>query len=820
MPLILSTDDSTYTNDGTLNDAPSVRLTGSRVRFINSESGRVISSTNASPAIMIEGNGGTIVNEFGGIIRIFDPLAPATAAAIMGSTGNDVIINSGVINGRVLLGSGNDEFRLIDSGQVNSTFSNGPTVDLGDGDDRYVFAPSTSSSGYVYADGGNGTDRLIMTGPRQNFGGSISNFEILDIQTNGFFESMSGFQRIEVLFANPGHNFAAIRFMNTPLAEVVVGGTNTTPQENRVGIYDRATVGSVTGNAFANTVDIGTDTVIGGAINLGAGDDLLTFFRSQFSNALQQSIGASINGGDGQDTIAVNLVGGDSFNLSNMVNVERVIITNMGQWNEPQPPADYTISVSGISAVSEIWIPASSPSRGSTILPVTLSSIAAPSASLRLGERAIVTLESSVTLGSIAYLNGATPPPPTAPANDALSVNVTNRGTVNGDVQLGIGDDIVDSTGGRVQGRIYGYAGNDRLTGGEGADYLLGGSGADILDGGAGADITDGGTGNDVHYVNNANDQVFERTGEGTADRVITSVSYQLPFNAEVEFVQTDPTVTGSAFLLTGSNTANSIIAAGGADVLTGLGGNDELYGLGGNDQIYGDEGNDYVSGGDGADYLSGGAGDDLMVGGAGADIVLGGAGDDSYYQITPDDLILEYDGQGNDRIYTEVDYVLRSGSYIETLGTTSNAGTDAINLTGNELANTVVGNAGTNRLDGAGGADTLYGGAGLDYFYFSSALGSGNVDTIGDFASVDDLLMIDRRVFQGGGLATGFLDAAAFLSGAGATAATTAAQRFIHNTTTGDLYYDADGTGAQAAVRFANIGAGTPMQNYDLFVI
>ncbi|HEV7232751.1 MAG TPA: calcium-binding protein, partial [Sphingorhabdus sp.] len=68
--------------------------------------------------------------------------------------------------------------------------------------------------------------------------------------------------------------------------------------------------------------------------------------------------------------------------------------------------------------------------------------------------------------------------------------------------------------------------------------------------------------------------------------------------------------------------------------------------------------------------------------------------------------------------------------------------------------------------------------------------------------------------------LSTGFADASAFLSGAGATAATTAAHRFIHDSTTGDLYFDIDGVGGQAAVRFGNIGAGTSIQHYDFFVI
>lgn len=353
---------------------------------------------------------------------------------------------------------------------------------------------------------------------------------------------------------------------------------------------------------------------------------------------------------------------------------------------------------------------------------------------------------------------------------------------------------------------LSGGAGNDTLVGDAGDDSLFGGDGNDSFYGGSGLDYLYGGLGDDTFVVNGSDDIVVEAAGEGNDTIITTALSFALGANVDN---------------LTASGVGNfTFIGNADRNILTSGSGVDELYGLGGNDDLYGFGGNDYISGGDGADYLSGGDGNDLMVGGAGEDTVLGGLGDDSYYQITSDDLIVEYDGQGNDRIFTEVDYVLRAGSYIETLGTTSNAGTANINLTGNELANVIVGNAGTNQLDGGAGSDTLYGGAALDYFYFSSTLGAGNVDTLGDFVSVDDILMVDQRVFTGGGLVAGSLDVAAFLSGAGETAATTSAHRFIHNSTTGDLYYDADGVGGAAAVRFANIGAGTSIQHYDFFVI
>src|SRR5262249_19240130 len=142
-------------------------------------------------------------------------------------------------------------------------------------------------------------------------------------------------------------------------------------------------------------------------------------------------------------------------------------------------------------------------------------------------------------------------------------------------------------------------------------------------------------------------------------------------------------------------------------------------------------------------------------------------------------------------------------------------AGTDAINLGGNELANYLIGNAGANVLDGKSGADTLVGSGGADMFAFSTALGGGNVDKIVDFSVADDTIRLDYAIF--GGLATGALAAGAFAIG---TAAADADDHIIYNSTTGALLYDADGVGGAAAVQFATIGTGLALSAADFLVI
>ena len=132
-------------------------------------------------------------------------------------------------------------------------------------------------------------------------------------------------------------------------------------------------------------------------------------------------------------------------------------------------------------------------------------------------------------------------------------------------------------------------------------------------------------------------------------------------------------------------------------------------------------------------------------------------------------------------------------------------------------------GGDGFDQLRGGAGNDTLTGGTGIDWFIFDTTPNrTTNKDTITDFTSGTDKLQFSKTIFTGlSGAALGDLSSNAFWSGAGVTTAHDADDRFIYETTTGSLYYDADGNASgSAAVLVAMLGATTPLAFTDLYII
>ncbi len=283
--------------------------------------------------------------------------------------------------------------------------------------------------------------------------------------------------------------------------------------------------------------------------------------------------------------------------------------------------------------------------------------------------------------------------------------------------------------------------------------------------------------GNDTYVVDHAADKVEELAGEGV-DRVRSSVDYILPDHVENLLLIGNATISG---------TGNA-----------------------------------------GTNQLVGNRGSNLLDGGAGADEMRGGTGNDTYVVDEAGDQVIELAGEGADRVKSAISYTLTDN--VEHLSLT---GREAINGTGNALANRIYGNKGSNTLEGEGGNDLLrggdrfdrlFGGEGndileggidADRFYFDTPLGRANVDTILDFTQSEDSIFLDDAVFRA--LPSGALASDALAIG---SAASTAAHRIVYNPVTGALLYDADGEGGGAAIQFATLDNHPPALAATDFVV
>ncbi|MFM7788426.1 MAG: M10 family metallopeptidase C-terminal domain-containing protein, partial [Microcystis panniformis] len=131
-------------------------------------------------------------------------------------------------------------------------------------------------------------------------------------------------------------------------------------------------------------------------------------------------------------------------------------------------------------------------------------------------------------------------------------------------------------------------------------------------------------------------------------------------------------------------------------------------------------------------------------------------------------------------------------------------------NLVGGDGNDSLIGNTGNNQLDGGTGNDsltgglgndtligglgndTLTGGGGADRFVYNDSLQG--ADTITDFNSAagQDIINVSAAGF-GAGLVVGNLPGSRFVANSTGTA-TNVTQRFIYNSSNGQLLFDPDG--------------------------
>jgi serralysin len=433
---------------------------------------------------------------------------------------------------------------------------------------------------------------------------------------------------------------------------------------------------------------------------------------------------------------------------------------------------------------------------------------------------------------------------------DTIQGDATFSFIVYGDDE---GDDHLDGGGGNDV--IFGNKGNDTLLGGADDDQLFGQDGNDTLTGGLDDDELSGGASNDTLFGDQGFDHLDGGAGTDTATYANSGAAVTVVLtpagdgiglfgDAAGDMLVSIENVTGSAF-------ADSLFGSVGANTLSGGAGNDVLAGRAGADTLRGDSGFDTASyaasgsavvvdlaagiaaGGDAAgdtlisienltgsafaDFLFGNGFTNVLDGGGGADVLFGAGGNDVYIVDNAGDAVSESAGQGvADEVRTSVTYTLTAGAEVETLRTTNDAGTGAINLTGNAFANVVRGNNGANIINGGAGNDQLIGLGGQDSFLFNTALDNqNNVDVIADFAVADDTILLDNAVF--GELALGKLPANQFVVG---PVAQDANDRIVYNDVAGVLLFDGDGAGGSAAVLIAVLDPGLALSNLDFLIV
>jgi Ca2+-binding RTX toxin-like protein len=344
--------------------------------------------------------------------------------------------------------------------------------------------------------------------------------------------------------------------------------------------------------------------------------------------------------------------------------------------------------------------------------------------------------------------------------------------------------------------------------------------------------------------ANGVGDFKITFSGGGLANSVAAVVSHASD-NIKVDLVD-GITIKSTADTVLGTNAHNlellGIEAIDGTgngqnNVIEGTNHANVLSGLNGNDTLIGGFGSDTLLGGNGNDTLDGGSGNDRLDGGAGADHMAGGAGNDTYVVDNASDVVTENAREGNDTVNSSISYHLTSSvdnltllgdGLIDGTGNGQNnvihGGTRAnvlSGLNGNDSLfgdfgwDTLNGGNGNDTLDGGMGNDTLTGGAGADKFIFGARLSGSNVDQVTDFEVGTDTIDLGHTTFTALG-APGALDASEFFLG---TTATTATQHIGYDSSDGYLYYDDDGSGADAAIHFATLTAGLALTHADFIV-
>jgi len=841
----------TVTNYGTVQAVGSV--TGSVFGGIHLAGGTVINGASSSTAASVLGYAhGIVVFDGIGTITNFGKIAATEVKLGDGIYLQDggIVTNVGTISGNIgIYITGNSNATVTNSGTITGT--GGIAVSFAGGNDRLIVDPGAVFNGVV--NGGNGTNEIdfLKTGT-VDLSPKYVGFSIVRLAnggansltlTNADFTDLTG--AITVVGGNAGNTVNAAALAGTV---IVVGGAGT----------DNFTGGA--GNdifKFSAANLAATDMVVGGLGNdqlmmttsgaviasevtevetyalASTGANILTLIAGNFTGVtgskitviggnLGNRIDASalsaadlvvLNGGTGADTFifsAPGLTASDS--VAGGAGSDLLMLTSSGN-----------LAIGGVHGI-ETYQLSSTGANTVTLLAANFTGVTSSKITVNGGSEGNTIRAGGVPATNLVVLNGGN-------GVDVFVFSATSL-TVGDVVAGGAGaDQLVMTTSGTIAAagvravEIYqlASAGPNTLTL-TSANFVnvnglsiqvIGGSLGNTVDasmvsapdqlvaiGGAGADHFTGGAGNDIFKFSAANltavdtvvgglgnDQlVMTTSGTVVASGVSGVETYALASTVANTLILADGNfagVAGGKITVSGGSAGNSIDASGlSATDLVALNG-----GAGNDTFVF--SATSLVAG----DVVAGGAGSDTLMLTSSGNIAANGVRAVETYQLASTG--------ANTLALANANFVNVTGGVIQVMGGSAGNTVDASAVTGASKL-VFIGGAGDDIVD-VGAASTMTGGGGNNQFVFSHV----GLNTITDFAaSAGNAIVLRDSGFNLGadeGLGTAtlqHLDSSVFVANSTGTF-TLPSQRFAYNTTTGNLRYDADGSGPLAATGF-----------------
>ncbi len=595
---------------------------------------------------------------------------------------------------------GNSSDNVLFGGEGNDQLFGGGGDDIVDGQAGNDIIALTSGSST--AEGGEGTDTLVISGNAADFEFIVQSRSLVTLTGAGTVHLLSNIEWVQFV---DGSNLETVS-----VTDIIAN------------IYGKEVTG--TGDDEVLTGGDGDDTIDGGGGNdtifgLG-GDDLISFtagsgggHSSIYAGTGNNIIRGLSGGGDGISTLYIDGYASD-FSL---YSVDDDFFA---------AGADIFNTMSGVDYI------AFSTGNGDNVVTLDLAELVSNGYTRAIyGTAAVDVLQGASENETIQGLGGDDTLDGLGGSDRLIGGDGADTYIVGqaGDLTIETADGGIDTVRASLSWSLAAEIENLTLTGtaaisatGNSLENVLtGNSAANTLNGGAGADVMSGGAGNDTYVVDNIGDSISE-AASGGVDTVQASLSWTL--DVELEKL----TLTGTGNINgTGNTLANTLTGNAGDNILNGGTGSDTLVGGAGDDTYVLDVSTDVVTeaasagidtvqssvtltlranierltltgtsaingtgntldniltGNSANNTLDGSSGVDTMIGMLGADTLTGGSGIDTFIFATGDDAdtITDFNAVGTDHDIIDLRGLISITSYTDlTTDHMSQSGTNVL---------------------------------------------------------------------------------------------------------------------------------------------